>query len=62
MFTLLSNESEYAHIFLDYFRLQANYHKKMQELMDVYLPLIERVISESIFGKYLIKNKIYIFY
>jgi len=46
MFALLSNESEYAQIFLDYFRVQANYHKKMQELMDVYLPLIERVISE----------------
>ena len=46
MFALLSNESDYAHIFLDYFRAQANYHKKMQDIMQVYLPLIERVICK----------------
>lgn len=47
MFALLSNESEYANIFLEYFRIQSNFHKKMQELMEVYIPLIERVIKDN---------------
>ncbi|XP_054168365.1 rho GTPase-activating protein 44-like [Oppia nitens] len=47
MFALLSNESQYAHIFLNLFKIEANYHKKMQELMQIYLPVIEKVINDN---------------
>lgn len=55
MFAFLSNEPNFAQIFLNYFKIQANYHKKMTEIMEVYLPLIDRVIGmcSSYFANYL---------
>lgn len=47
VFSLLSREPEFSHLYVQYFKLQADYHRKALEILEANVPKLENVIVNS---------------